>query len=380
MIPEIDVPLTIIEGTIGHQPVYNELVGHGVSPSEVLTLTRSFKGVFDFRKAQPNDEYQVYLTSQNKLHKLTYKTSLTDQYVAVRTGNGDFRTYHREIAMEKEIVARSFTIESSLHQAFIDQGEKSQLVVDFADIFSWDIDFYLFPRKGDTIRVIFEKYSLQGQFVKYGKILAAQYVGASNTFSTFYFDDGQQAGYYDENGVPLRKMFMRVPVKFGTPTSSYSIRRFHPISKRYKRHTGIDYSAAHGTPIMATAGGTVEFAGWLSGYGKLVIVRHPNGYRTYYGHCSQLLVKKGSAVRQGQTIAQVGRTGRATGPHVHYEIRINGKPVDPYSIKTTKGDPLPSDQRARFEDMVQARLLMLEDQDRLFSEIRQDAYITQNLQ
>jgi hypothetical protein len=372
-----DPPLTIIEGKIGRQPVYNELVARGVSPSEVLTVTRSFKGVFDFRKARPKDEYQVYLTPQKKLHKLTYKTSLTDHYIAVRTDKGDFRTYRREIPLQKETVARTFTIESSLHHAFTGQGEKSELVAAFADIFSWDIDFYLFPRKGDTIRVLFEKYSLGGKFVKYGNILAAQYIGRQQ-YSAFYVDDGIQPGYYDETGAPLRKMFMRVPVKFGTCSSSFSTRRFHPISKKYKRHTGIDYRAAHGTPIMATAGGTVEFAGWRGGYGKLLIIRHPNGYKTYYGHCSRLLVKKGAYVKQGQTVAKVGRTGQATGPHVHYEVRINNKPVNPSSVKTTKGSPLPSDQRAQFEDMVHARLLLMSDH--LFSENRQLPIQTANLQ
>ena len=167
-------------------------------------------------------------------------------------------------------------------------------------------------------------------------------------------------------------MFLRVPVKFGMRTSSYSIRRFHPISKKYKRHTGIDYSAAHGTPIFATAGGTVEFAGWRGGYGKIVVIRHPNGYKTYYGHCSRLLVKKGTYVKQGQTIARVGRTGQATGPHVHYEIRINGKPVNPNSIKSTKGEPLPSDQRARFDNLVQTRLLTMGGES-LYSEIQLNA-------
>jgi murein DD-endopeptidase MepM/ murein hydrolase activator NlpD len=355
------VPLTVIDGKIGRNSVYTELVAYGVAPSEVLSLTRSFKGVFDFRNAQPKDEYQVCLTPQGKLQKLTYKTGLTDQYVAVRTDNGAFRTYRRQISLEKEIIAKTFTIESSLYQAVTGQGETSHLVAAFTDIFSWDIDFYLSPRKGDKIRVIFEKYSLKGQLVRYGKILAAQYIGSGKKFSAFYFDDGHQAGYYDENGIPLRKMFMRVPVKFGMRTSSYSIRRFHPISKRYKRHTGIDYSAPHGTPIFATAGGTVEFAGRRGGYGKLVIIQHPNGYRTYYGHCSRLLVKKGAYVKQGETIAKVGRTGRATGPHVHYETRINGKPVNPNRIKTTKGKPLPADQRARFEKVVQTRLLMMAD-------------------
>ena len=365
--PAAKSSLTIIDGRIGRQPIYNVLVGWGVAPAEVLSLTRSFKGIFDFRKSRPKDEYQVSLTPQKKLQKLTYKTSLTNQYVAVKTDSGAFHSYRREISPQKETVARTFTLESSLYQAVTAQGENGHLVAAFADIFSWDIDFYLYPRKGDTIRMLFEKYTLDGKFINYGNIIAAQYIGSSKKFSAFYFDDGRQAGYYDENGVPLRKMFLRVPVKFGQRTSSYSPRRFHPISKKYKRHTGIDYSAARGTPIFATAGGTVAFAGWRGGYGKLMVIRHPNGYKTYYGHCSRLLVKKGTTVKQGQTIARVGRTGQATGPHVHYEIRINGKPVNPKRIKSTKGNPLPADQRARFDNLVQSRLLTIEEH--LYSEL-----------
>jgi murein DD-endopeptidase MepM/ murein hydrolase activator NlpD len=357
-----NVPLTVIDGKIDRQPVYTELVSRGIAPSEVLSLARSFKGVFDFRNARPKDEYQVCLTPQKKLQKLIYKTGLTNQYIAVRTDKDAFHTYHQEISLEKEIVARTFTIESSLYQAVTEQGETSHLVAAFTDIFSWDIDFYLFPRKGDIIRVLFEKYCIEGHFVKYGKILAAQYIGSSETFSAFYFENDHQAGYYDENGAPLRKMFMRIPVKFGMRTSSFSTRRFHPITKRYKRHTGIDYGAPHGTPIHATAGGTVEFAGRRGGYGKLVILRHPNGYKTYYGHCSRLLAKKGTQVKQGQVIAKVGKTGQATGPHVHYETRINGKPVNPNSIKTSRGKPLPIDQRVRFEFVLQTRMQMMADQ------------------
>lgn len=359
--PATAAQLTIIDGKIGRQPIYNVLVNNGIAPTEVLSLTRSFKGLFDFRKSRPKDEYQLCLTPQKKLLKLTYKSGLTDQYVAVRTGNGAFHAYRREISLEKETVAQTFTIESSLHQAMTAQGENGQLVAAFVEIFSWDIDFYLYPRRGDTIRVLFEKYFLNGRFIKYGKILAAQYIGRNDTFSAFYVEGSHRAGYYDDNGIPLRKMFLRVPVQFGMCTSSYSVRRFHPIKKKYKRHNGIDYGAPQGTPIFATAGGLVEFAGWRGGYGKLAVLRHPNGYKTYYGHCSRLLVKKGAYVKQGQTIAHVGRTGKATGPHVHYEVRINGKPVNPNRLKSTKGVPLPSDQRADFKNLVQTRLLLMTD-------------------
>ena len=377
-VPNSPAQLTIIDGKIGRQPIYNVLVKCGIAPTEVLSLTQSFKGLFDFRKSRPKDEYQLCLTPQKKLQKLTYKSGLTDQYVAVRTDSGGFRAYRREISLQKEIVARTFAIESSLYQAVTAQGENGGLVAAFVDIFSWDIDFYLYPRRGDIIRVLFEKYSLDGQFIKYGKILAAQYIGGSRTFSAFYFEGQRQSGYYDENGAPLRKMFLRVPVKFGVRTSSYSVRRFHPISKKYRRHTGIDYGAPHGTKIFATAAGTVEFAGWRGGYGKLMVIRHPNGYKTYYGHCSRLLVKKGTYVEQGQTIARVGRTGRATGPHVHYEVRINGNPINPNRLKSTKGTPLPPDQRTGFENIVQARLLLMKEH--LYSKIPPDEALEPTLE
>ena len=168
-------------------------------------------------------------------------------------------------------------------------------------------------------------------------------------------------GYYDESGQPLKKMFLRTPLKFGKITSSYSIRRFHPVSKRYKPHTGIDYGAPTGTPIMATANGRVTFSGRKSGYGKLVIVKHPNGYQTYYGHCSRLLMKPGQLVEQGQVIARVGQTGVATGPHVHYEVRVNGKPIDPNTVKKSRGKPLKTELLASFTDTVNERLLVVED-------------------
>jgi murein DD-endopeptidase MepM/ murein hydrolase activator NlpD len=354
-------PLTVINGSIGRQPIYTELVSRGVAPSEVLCLARAFEGVFDFRDAKPRDEFQACLSPQNKLQKLTYSTSLVDRYVAVRNGDGTFWTYREAVPLEKQIVAKTIVIENSLYQALTSQGEGIQLVSAFADIFSWDIDFYLDPRKGDTIKILFEKEYLGSRFIQYGRILAAQYVGRQRTYSAFYYADEKQEGYYDETGLPLRKLFMRVPVKFGMRTSSFSTRRFHPVTKKYRRHTGIDYGAPRGTPIFATAGGVVEFSGWRGGYGKLVIVRHPNGYKTYYGHCNRIVAKKGTRVEQGQTIATVGRTGFATGPHVHYEIRIDNRPVDPNSIKTAKGAPLPGDQLGPFAQVVQDRLLDMGD-------------------
>ncbi len=213
----------------------------------------------------------------------------------------------------------------------------------------------------NVITVVFEKKYTADRFVGYGDILAAVYTGEKRSIKAFLFKNGTQKGYYDENGQPLEKMFLRTPVKFGKLTSSFSIRRFHPVSKKYKRHTGIDYGARPGTPIFATAGGRVVFAGWQTGYGKLVIIKHPNGYRTYYGHCSRLDVKKGTRVKQGQTIARVGKTGIATGPHVHYEVRIKGVPINPNKVKKTRGTPLDENLIAGFRETVASMIAIMEN-------------------
>jgi murein DD-endopeptidase MepM/ murein hydrolase activator NlpD len=332
-----------------------------IPPAEVVSLSKSFKPVFDFRCSRPKDYYRVSVDDQNLIQKFVYKTSPLDEYEAVKDDNGGYTVHKREIILDRQVVAKVFTIDSSLCQAVADSGEKQQVAGLITEIFAWDIDFYLYPRKGDRIAVVYERCYKDGTFVKYGDILAARYVGKQKTFSAFLFNDGQFDGYYDEFGQPLKKMFLRTPVKFGKMTSRYSIRRFHPVSKRYRAHTGIDYGAPTGTPIMATANGRVTFAGRKSGYGKLMSVKHPNGYQTYYGHCSRLLKKRGQLVEQGQVIARVGQTGVATGPHVHYEVRVNGKSINPNKVKKSQGKPLKPELLAKFKQTVDERLMLVDN-------------------
>lgn len=343
---------TMIEGKIDKKPLYVELVSRGVAPGEVLCLAKSFKEVFDFKNARPNDTWCLYLTEEKKLQRFIYKSGPLNEYIAEKSENGDFSIFKQEISLTREVAAREFTIETSLYNAIKNGGERHELTCAFADLFSWDIDFYLYPRKGDKIRILFEKFTKDGEFVRYGDILAAQYIGAGATFHAYLFRDEEFNGYYDEEGRPLRKMFLRIPVKFGVKTSSFSVRRFHPKAKKYKAHTGIDYGARMGSPIMATASGRVHFSGWMRGYGKLVILKHPNGYATYYGHCSKLLVKRGQLVDQGRVIAKVGQTGIATGPHVHYEIRVKGKPINPNRMERRKGKQVDEKQMGVYRHLV----------------------------
>jgi murein DD-endopeptidase MepM/ murein hydrolase activator NlpD len=351
----------VLEGRIHNGTLYEALTACDIPPSEILSLSRSFKPMFDFRCSRPKDFYQVCVDDQRLIRKFVYKTSPMDEYEAVKDDKGGYRVHKREISLDRQVVAKVFTIETSLYQAVADSGETQQIAGLVADIFAWDIDFYLYPRKGDRIAVVYERCYKDGTFVQYGDVLAARYVGTQKTFSAFFFNDGQFDGYYDETGQPLKKMFLRIPVKFGKMTSQYSIRRFHPVSKRYKAHTGIDYGAPTGTPIFATANGLVTFAGWKGGYGKLIIVKHPNGYQTYYGHCSRLLKKPGQLVEQGEVVARVGQTGVATGPHVHYEVRVNGTPMNPNKVKKSRGKPLDPDLMAAFRDTVDQRLLLVEN-------------------
>lgn len=362
-VPEVPAPdpLNVVEGVLSNRTLYEALIACDIPPAEVLSLSRSFKPVFDFRCSRPRDIYRVSIDEQNLIRKFVYKTSPLDEYEAVKTDAGDYSVHKREITLDRETVSQVFTIESSLYQAVADSGESQQIAGLIADIFAWDIDFYLSPRKGDRIAAVYERCYKDGKFIKYGKILAARYEGRQKSFSAFLFNDGDFDGYYDETGQPLKKMFLRTPVKFGKMTSNYSIRRFHPISKRYKAHTGIDYGAPTGTAIFSTANGRVHFAGWKSGYGKLMIVKHPNGYQTYYGHCSRLLLKPGQMVEQGQVIARVGQTGVATGPHVHYEVRVNGKPVDPNTIKKSPVTPLAPKMMAQYKETVSERVLLVEN-------------------
>ncbi len=350
-----------IQGEIGrNNTVYGKLVSCGLSPTQVLNLTRAFKKTFDFRSAGPDDRFQIYFAKNNQLEKFIYTPDPLREFIATRNETGGFTVSRQDVIPEKKVEAMDVTLDSSLCQAILNNGENQCLVDQFVKIFSWDIDFYLFPRKGDRITILYEKYFIDDSFIKYGKILAAKYAGQNGTFSCFLFD----GGYYDEQGDPLKKMFLRIPVEFGVKTSGYSIKRFHPVHKKYKPHTGIDYGARTGTPIFSTAQGKVLFSGWKTGYGKVVILKHPNGYQTYYAHCSKLIVKKGQFVDQGQTIARVGMTGVATGPHVHYEVRIKGRPVDPMTIKNFKGAPLSSQKLEQFRATVQSRLLLVEEKSR----------------
>jgi murein DD-endopeptidase MepM/ murein hydrolase activator NlpD len=322
------------------QVLYDAILSKNISPETAAEIINALDPILDLRALQVRDEFRIYLDQNNRLEKFIYEKSPIDQYFVVRDEYGGLHAFKPAIFLEKELLAKEFEIKTSLFDAMLQAGERDALVFEFVDVFAWDIDFYTYPRVGDKIRIYFEKYFKDGEFVKYGRILAAQYQGRE-TFNAVYFEPkNNYTGYYALDGKPAEKMFLKTPLKFtGRITSYFGLRR-DPFTHRHGHHTGVDFASYYGAPIVATSDGSVTFTGWKGAYGKLVIVKHANGYSTYYGHCSNILVRPGQKVSQGQIIAKVGSTGRSTGPHCHYEIRIRSSAMNPLRFNQPKRKPL----------------------------------------
>jgi murein DD-endopeptidase MepM/ murein hydrolase activator NlpD len=232
-----------------------------------------------------------------------------------------------------------------------------------ADIFGGDIDFHRDLRKGDRFSVIYEAVNHMGRLVRTGRILAAEFINDGKTYRALWFQgaDGQ-GGYYTADGKNIRKAFLRSPLEFSRITSGFTLSRFHPVLKEWRAHRGIDYGAPVGTRVKATGDGVVEFVGAQGGYGKMIILRHQGSYTTVYGHLSGFAsgLKKGARVAQGDVIGYVGMTGLATGPHLHYEFRVNGSFQNPLTIALPSAPPLTPGQMAQFRTVAQSQLARID--------------------
>jgi murein DD-endopeptidase MepM/ murein hydrolase activator NlpD len=253
--------------------------------------------------------------------------------------------------VETRVVMRSGRIQSSLYGATDSAGIPDKIADQLAETFSTQLDFRGDLRRGDTFSVIYTVDYRNGEPVGAGKLLAAEYVNAGKAYRAVLFRDpfGHES-YYTPDGQSLKKGFLRSPLEFTRVTSNFSVSRVHPLLGYARAHTGVDFGAPTGTRVKATGDGVVEFMGRKGGYGNLLILRHNNGYETYYAHLSAFAtsMRRGRAVSQGEVIAYVGATGMATGPHLHYEVRIAGKPENPLTVKLPGSPPLAAAQRARF--------------------------------
>jgi murein DD-endopeptidase MepM/ murein hydrolase activator NlpD len=350
-------PLTIYQGSFGRNDSLATVLAGQLSPAGIHHLAEAARPVYDLARVSVGRPFALALGPDGLLRAFTYGIDELRTLRVIRRGEG----------LEAEVVSRTYDtrivvvegdIESSLFAAIAAIGEHDQLAFELADIFAWDIDFNTEIQAGDAFRVAVEKQSLDGRFVRYGRILAAVFARGERTLYAVRYEGSRGEGYYDPDGTPLRKAFLRSPLRFTRISSRFSHRRLHPILKVRRPHFAVDYAAPRGTPVTASADGVVTLAGRWGGLGRAIRLRHANGYETIYGHLSRIFVRRGQRVTQGERIGAVGSTGLATGPHLDYRMRLNGRYVDPLKIQLPPAEPLPEAEHAAF-DVARTRNLAL---------------------
>ena len=333
------------------------LEGYGFSGLEVEQLKKKVTPVFNVSKIVAGRELRLYVDTDLQVQRLEYDKD-EDGYLIVRRKADSFAAEITPFPYETRTVLVQGTIDDTPIGAFNACGEGDVLAMNFAEIFAWDVDFYIDTRRGDTFRLIVQKKYLGRDLVKYGDILAAEYVNAGKLFQAYRYvspDTGRE-DYYDAAGGSLRKEFMKSPLKFGRITSRFTASRFHPTLKKYRAHYAVDYAAGVGTPVKATAPGKVQFAGWNGGAGRMIKVKHKGGYETMYLHLSGFAegLKVDKEVAGGEVIGYVGATGEASGPHLDYRITYHGSYINPLGYRFKAADPLKKDYLDDFKNKVKA--------------------------
>lgn len=273
-------------------------------------------------------------------------------------------------SMERRIEMHAGEIKSSLFAATDASRIPDNVAMQIVDMFSTNIDFASDLRRGDRFNVVYETFWQNGEYIRAGRVLAGEFINAGARYQSVWFDDPgskQSGGYYTFDGRSLKKAFLKSPLEFSRISSGFSMRK-HPISGRWKRHQGVDFAAPTGTPIRASGDGVIDFIGVQGGYGNFIVIKHWNNYTTAYAHMSRFAkgMRKGTKVNQGEVIGYVGSTGWSTGPHLHYEFRVNNQPRNPMSIDVPNAQPLAGAELQRFRSVARDmshRFALLNPQD-----------------
>jgi murein DD-endopeptidase MepM/ murein hydrolase activator NlpD len=271
--------------------------------------------------------------------------------VIIENTSDNFTTRTLNAQIEKRILMRTGQISSTLYAATDAVGLSDAAANQLADIFSGDIDFHRDLRKGDKFSVIYEMNYSNGEPLSTGNILAAEFINQGHQYRALYYETTKNHGnYFSPDGKSMRKAFLRSPIEFSRVSSGFKLSRFHPILNKWRAHKGVDYAAPLGTKVKVTADGIIDFVGKQGGYGNMIIVKHQGRYTTVYGHLSRFAngLHRGQKVIQGDIIAYVGQTGLATGPHLHYEFKINGQQHDPLRVALPDAKPINAVQKAQF--------------------------------
>ncbi|HVS64530.1 MAG TPA: peptidoglycan DD-metalloendopeptidase family protein [Thermoanaerobaculia bacterium] len=358
-LPELDqVPIPVSRALAPGQTLLRVFQDLGLPPGEAHAAAGAASEHLDPRRLRAGDSFSAYLREEGTLARVVFEVEDRGE-VEVRRASGGWRSDWRpyRVVTSEEVV--SGELDAGLESAVRAAGAPPLVAYRLADVFQWDLDFTRDLRLGDRFNVLYEEVRTEGRTRRVGEIRAAVYENQGRRLEAYRFGDDD--GYYDAEGRPLQKQFLRSPLEFSRVTSRFSARRFHPVLKTYRPHYGVDYGAATGTPVRVTASGVVVSVGWSNGGGKTVKVRHPNGYQTGYLHLSRYAdgLRAGTRVRQGEVVGFVGATGLATAPHLDYRVQHNGRYIDPLSVRNEPAPPLDAIALERFlvlRDELRARL------------------------
>lgn len=333
------------------QSFYVAMTAAGISHEDVMALVKVCKPHTNYRRVQVGDSYQIERNEDGALTAFLADLDAEHFLLATRDENG-WSTEMGSHELQHTVKGVRGEISSSLFESLLEQNADAQLATQLSEILGWDIDFFRDLRKGDTFTLLYEEYTRNGERVRDGRILAASFVNQGREYSAYLFENelGFPA-YYDENGDSLEKQFLRAPLKYSRISSNFSRRRLHPVHKTYRPHYGVDYAAPTGTPVYATANGTVIKRERRSGNGKYIQLRHGNGYETFYLHLSRYAkgLQVGEKVKQGDLIGFVGMTGTATAPHLDYRVKLNGKWLNPRKLDLPPASPVGEERMAEYQ-------------------------------
>jgi murein DD-endopeptidase MepM/ murein hydrolase activator NlpD len=335
---------------------------NGLSATDLHYIMAGKGEASRLRKLRPGDVISVVTDSAGRVQHLS--AILDQDHILQVSRKGD--SYASRLAtrpVQRHASYAHAVITSSLFDAGAQAGLSDNLVMNLAQIFQWDIDFVQDIREGDQFTLIYEELYRDGEKIRDGDILAAEFVNQGTVYRAVRFTDPKgRTDYYTPDGHSVRKEFIRAPVDFTRISSGFSRARYHPILGRVRKHEGVDYAAPTGTPIKAAGDGKIIFRGRKGGYGNCIIIRHGVTYSTLYGHMSRFRggLHVGSRVRQGQVIGYVGMTGLATGPHLHYEFRVNGVHRNPRTVKLPSAAPVPSQYVDAFHHQTDSLLAQLD--------------------
>jgi murein DD-endopeptidase MepM/ murein hydrolase activator NlpD len=319
-----------------------------VHPADTALLARDHGQSKPFRALRPGMTIEAETDPGGRLVSLRFLAGRDTVFGFDRLGDG-FRAVEEPARLERQVVVRSGQIESTLFAAADDADVPDPVATQLAEVFAGEVDFHRDLRRGDRFTVVFEQLLHAGRPVRSGRLLAASFESGRRSLQAVWFEDANGGGaYYAPDGRSLRKSFLRSPLELSRVTSGFSM-RMHPVFNSWRQHNGIDYAAPSGTKVRAVGDGTVEHAGWQNGYGNVVVLRHGNGVTTHYAHLSAIKVRKGERVSQADTIGAVGATGWATGPHLHFEFRVNDEHRNPLAMTPLEPEPLTAHQLAAFQ-------------------------------